>query len=293
MGLSYSLQSAIKNLWGEKWINILTVLTIAVGFSILGIFMLITMNMDITIKKWARDFGLIVYLEDDITSKEKNMLRQYFSKDPDILEVRYISKDTALVELRQALGGTDTILKGIEDIPLPSSFELQLKPDALTPSNIRQKALEIKGLSGVEEVQYGERWLWSLNAVSTGAKIVGLFLGTAIFVAIIFTTYSTIKILFYRRVEEIETLKLLGATKGFIRLPFLIEGLFIGTLGSISGFIIVYSLYALTSVKLAGFLPSIKGAVTFFPPSTYPIFPIAGALMGLIGSFLAIGRIKY
>jgi cell division protein FtsX len=60
----YSLQTAIKNLWCDKWINFLTTLTVAVGLLILGTFILITVNLDFSLKRWSKDFGLIVYLEE-------------------------------------------------------------------------------------------------------------------------------------------------------------------------------------------------------------------------------------
>ncbi len=124
-------------------------------------------------------------------------------------------------------------------------------------------------------------------------KIIVIILGSIIFTAIAFVTYSTIKILFYRRAEEIETLKLLGASRSFIRLPFLIEGLFIGLLSGIIGFFTIFGLYELATSRIIEFLPSIKGTVTFFPLVLYPVLPFTGAIMSLIGSIFAIGRIRY
>jgi cell division transport system permease protein len=186
-----------------------------------------------------------------------------------------------------------SILDGFEENPLPSSFELKLKREALDPVRIEQKASQIKQMSGVEDVQYGEKWLSSLNTMSKGMKIVGMLLGTIIFIAISFATYSTIKILFYRRIDEIETLKLLGATRSFIRYPFLLEGLFIGILGGIVGFLCLFALYSFVSYKIIEFLPSVKGVMMFFPVKTYLAVPLAGAVLSFIGSFFAVGKIRY
>ena len=289
----YCLQTAVKNLGREKWINILTVLTIAVGLMILGAFILITLNLDSTIKQWSRGFGLVVYLKDDISANEENLMNEFFTKDSDIIEIKYISKDIALKELQQTSGPMNSILEGFKENPLPASFELKLKVEALDPIRIKLKASRIRQLSGVDDVQYGEKWLSSLNTMTKGMKIITAVLGSIIFVAVAFATYSTIKILFYRRAEEIETLKLLGATRSFIRLPFLLEGIFVGTCGgiiSISGLLAVY--YFMTS-KIIDFLPSLKGMMMFFPPEMYPVAPLAGAVMSLVGSFLAVGKIRY
>ncbi len=289
----YSFQTAVKNMWREKWINVLTILTIAVGLLILGGFILVTLNMDSTLKRWSKGFGLVVYVEEDLSPEEEGLLSEFFKEDTDVAEVKYISKEHALEELRRTLGTMTSILEGFEENPLPSSFELKLKREALDPVRIEQKASQIKQMSGVEDVQYGEKWLASLNTMSKGMKIVGMLLGTIIFIAISFATYSTIKILFYRRIDEIETLKLLGATRSFIRFPFLLEGLFIGILGGIVGFLCLFALYSFVSYKIIEFLPSVTGVMMFFPVETYLAVPLAGAVLSFIGSFFAVGKIRY
>ncbi len=289
----YSFQTAVKNMWREKWINVLTILTIAVGLLILGGFILVTLNMDSTLKRWSKGFGLVVYVEEDLSPEKEGLLSEFFKEDTDVAEVKYISKEHALEELKRTLGTMTSILEGFEENPLPSSFELKLKREALDPVRIEQKASQIKQMSGVEDVQYGEKWLASLNTMSKGMKIVGMLLGTIIFIAISFATYSTIKILFYRRIDEIETLKLLGATRSFIRLPFLLEGLFIGILGGIVGFLCLFALYSFVSYKIIEFLPSVTGVMMFFPVETYLAVPLAGAVLSFIGSFFAVGKIRY
>ncbi|MDH4028019.1 MAG: ABC transporter permease, partial [Nitrospirota bacterium] len=233
--LIYSLQTAFKSLWHEKWVNILTILSISISLLIISAFAAITLNADSVLKSWSKSFGLVVYLNEDLSTDEENALRAFFEKDRDIVEVKYISRDRAAEELHQIMGADAGLIDELQNNPLPASFELKLRPELLEPSIVMHKAAEIKQTQGVEDVQYGEKWLSSLSTVTNIMKISATFLGIAIFIAVVFITYNTIRILFYRRNEEIETLKLLGATKGSIRLPFLIEGAFIGvTSGVIS-----------------------------------------------------------
>ncbi len=186
-----------------------------------------------------------------------------------------------------------SLLEGFQENPLPSSFELKLRRESLEPGHIRRKADQIQQLGGVDDVQYGDKWLSSLNTMTKGMKIVVLILGGIISVAIAFSTYSTMKILFYRRNDEIETLKLLGATRGFIRFPFLLEGLIIGFFGGLAGFLCLFALHHFATVKITEFMPSVQGAIMFFPLQTYPAVPLAGAVMSIIGSFVAVGKIRY
>jgi len=291
--LLYSIQSALKNLWAEKWINLLTTFSVGIGLLILSAFVTVTLNMDSVLKKWGKSFGIVVYLDDAISAETTGTVRELFKQDTDILEVIYISEDEALKELRNILGEDASILENLENNPLPSSFELKLKRDLLDPVFVKKKAGEIKKMSGIAEVQYGEKWLTSLNTVSRLMKASSIFLGGAILIAIIFITYNTIKIFFYRRKEEIETLKLLGATKSFIRLPFLIEGLVLGIIGGIIGSLALFGIHSLIVAKGFNFMPSVRAIIISIPLEIFLSIPIVGALMSIAGSFFAVGKIRY
>ncbi len=291
--ITYSFQTVIKSLWREKWINLLTLLSISIGLSLVTTFIMFTINMDSVIQRWAKNFGRVVYLSETISEIDETSLVTQFKKDPDILDIKYISKDTALQELRAILGSNALVVEGLSENPLPSSFELRVKRHLLEPGLVKRKAEKIAKLSGVEEVQYGEKWLSSLYTISRAMKLGALIIGCAIFIAITFITYSTIKIFFYRRKEEIETLKLLGATRSFVRVPFLIEGLIIGLLGGILSSLAIFGIYTFTSAKVTEFLPSIQFFMASLPFQVYLVVPLAGALVSVIGSYIAVGKIRY
>lgn len=289
----YALETALKSLWHEKWINFLTILSVSIGLLILSTFMTISQNLDSVLKRWSKDFGLVVYLRDSAGHEEEKALRNLFMKDPDITDVRYVSREAAIQQLRGVLGDHGSVLDDFEDDLLPSSFELTIRRELLDPAFVEHKANEIKLLNGVGEVQYGEKWLSSLNTLSNIMKAAVYFLGSAIFIAITFITYTTIKIFFYRRKEEIETLKLLGATRTFVRLPFVLEGLFIGIIaGAVSTFGL-FGVYSFIIHKIAMFIPSISIVMVPLSPETYAPAPLAGALMSFLGSLIAVGKIRY
>lgn len=291
--LSYSFQTVIKSLWREKWINLLTILSISIGLSLVTTFIMLSLNLDFVLQRWAKNFGIVVYLNEDISKDDENRLKNKLRNDSDISDINYISKAQALKELRKTLGEDALILEGISENPLPASFELKLKSALLEPGYVKNKASLIEKMPGVGEVQFGAKWLSSLYTISKAMKIGALVIGCAIFIAITFITYSTIKIFFYRRKDEIETLKLLGATRTFVRLPFLIEGLIIGILGGIISSAAIYGIYSFTSIKVTEFLPSIKLFMSSLPFEIYVIVPLAGALVSTIGSFIAVGKIRY
>jgi len=291
--LIYSFQTALKNLWHARWINFLTVISISVGLLLLSAYLLITFNVDSVINRWSKGFGMVVYLQENIGSEEEEHLKTILLQDKEILDVKYISNVEALDTLREVLRSQVSVLEELDENPLPSSFELKLKRDVINPSLVEKKAAQIRQIEGVDDVKYGEEWLSSLNTISKALSIIAIFLGGAIFIAITFITYTTIKILFYRRIDEIETMKLLGATRTFIKLPFLIEGLFIGLLSGVLSSLSLFVMHSFTSFKLIAFLPSLRALVMPLPLEGFLAIPLAGALLSLIGSFFATGRIRY
>ncbi|MBI5055506.1 MAG: ABC transporter permease [Nitrospirae bacterium] len=291
--LRYALKTAFNSIWREKWINFLTVLSVSIGLSILCSFVMVSRNTDSVVQRWAKSFGMVVYLDKKVDPGREESLKQHFQRDTDIVEVKYISRDKALDEVKHTLGSDALILEGLDENPLPASLELTLKSDLLDPALAGKKAAHIKQMQGVEEVQYGEKWLSSLYAISKAMKVGTLFFGCAVFAAITFITFSTIKIFFYRRKDEIETLKLLGATKIFIRLPFLIEGIFIGLIGGIISVALISAASSFASLKIVEFMPSMKSNLTSLPLSAYIEIPLAGAFLSVAGSFIAVGKIKY
>ena len=167
----YSIQTAFKSILRDKWINFLTILSIGVSLLILSSFVTITMNMDSLLKRWAKSFGIIVYLDDGLSGEAEKAMGDFFQKDPDIIDLKYISKVQAIEELKLVLGANARIIEELKENPLPSSFELKLKSELLEPAYVKQKAAEIMNMAGVEEVQYGEKWLSSLNTISKRSLI--------------------------------------------------------------------------------------------------------------------------
>ena len=96
--------------------------------------------MDSVIQRWAKNFGIVVYLNEDLNKKEENALKNRFLKDKDIIEVKYISKEEALKELHKTLGANALVLEGLDENPLPSSFELRLKSSLIKPGLVKNKA---------------------------------------------------------------------------------------------------------------------------------------------------------
>jgi cell division transport system permease protein len=161
----------------------------------------------------------------------------------------------------------------------------------VTDESVEALARKIKGLAGVEDVEYGRRLLEVIEGARRGAAMIGGLLVTALSAALVFVCYTTVKILFYRKREEVETLTLLGATKGFIRAPFLIEGSLIGLGGGLLSAAALGGVAVAVYARLGAALPLV-GSLSMPLEVLYGL-PAAGFGLGLVGSFIAIGRIRF
>lgn len=287
----YSLRVAFQSLWRERWINLLSMLSIAMGMVIITTIIAAVYNIDLFTKNLPERFSVMAYLKDSVSENDSEAVIASIRKHGLVEKTKYISKADALKELRVSLKDADYILEGLGENPLPASIEIRLKKESIGPESVKQIASYIKKINGIDDVQYGEKFLDSIHSFKMGIQTMGLILTIIMTAGTIFICYSTVKILFYRRKEEIETLKLLGATRGFIRRPFLIEGGAIGISGGIISMVVALGFYFSVFIKLSITVPIVRSIVIL--PETFLLLPATGLLLGIAGAFIAIGRIKY
>lgn len=289
--MSYSIKLALQSLWHEKWINLLSMLTIAIGLLVVTVVVSSIYNVNLFARKLPERFFIVAYLKEGLDERETQNIIGAIKSRSSIEKVKYISKADALKELRTSLKDADYVLEGLDENPLPASIEIRLKKEAVGPDSVKSFADSLRKISGIDEVQYGEKFLLSLQSIKKGMETIGLILTVVMISGIVFICYSTVKILFYRRKEEIETLKLLGATRGFIRVPFVIEGGVIGAAGGIIGSLTALAFYSSVFYKLSVTVPVIRAVV--FPSELFFSLPAAGLFLGITGSLIAMGRIRF
>jgi cell division transport system permease protein len=291
MYIFYSLKLAIQSIWRERWINLLSVLTIAAGLFMVTLTYFSVYNMDIATKKLPEKFSMMLYLKNDISEQDKNSIISLLKKNNFVERIRFISKDKALQELKGVLKNADYVLEGINENPLPASIEVKIKQEFVSVENVKKLASDVKKLNGIDEIEYGEQFLNSIHSIKAGAQTLGLLLISLMSTGIVFVCYSTVKIMFYRRKEEIETFKLLGATRGFIRAPFVIEGGILGICGGLVSMLGAIGLYYALFYRLAVVMPIFK--IIVFPVEVFTMLPLTGLILGIGGAIIALGRIRF
>jgi len=247
---------------------------------IVGIFLLISVNLNLFLENLESQLEIVVYLEDDISQAEINSIDE-------TKEVKFVSKEEAYQNLLKNLGEQKDILSAIEKNPLPASFEIQVKD----PKMIEQIANQITKFKKVEEVEYGRETAERLLNFTYIFRIAGMLVLFLLVFASILIISNIIKITVYARRNEIEIMSLVGATAWFVKWPFIIEGFLQGFISAILSTIILYNFYffAVNKVHQAiPFLPLVVDNVDLLPMGIAIV--LLGSFVGILGSMFSVGK---
>ncbi|MEE9122230.1 MAG: permease-like cell division protein FtsX [Syntrophobacteria bacterium] len=288
--LVYFLRKALGNIWINPFLSLVTLSTIAISMLILGLFSLIYLNVQQSLHQMGGELQITAYLQETISPEQAEVLRSKVADWPEVEEITYISKEQALARFRSQLREYAGILEGLKENPLPASLELTLMPQYGRSGNIKELSTRLGRLPGVAEVQYGRKWMAKLRVFVEVMKLVGITVGGLLLIATIFVISNTIRLTFYSRREELEIMRLVGATDFFIKAPFLIEGLLHGLGGALlaAGGLSLLILFLFSHLDLplrlavmAGSLPTGQLVAGFLG---------LGLLLGVLGSMVSLRR---
>ena len=288
--LVYFLRKALENIWTNPFLSLVTLSTIAISMLILGLFSLMYLNVQQSLHQMGGELQITAYLQETISSEQAEVLRSKVADWPEVEGITYISKEQALARFRSQLREYAGILEGLKENPLPASLELTLMPQYGRSGNIKELSTRLGRLSGVAEVQYGRKWMAKLRVFVEVMKLVGITVGGLLLIATIFVISNTIKLTFYSRREELEIMRLVGATDFFIKAPFLIEGLLHGLGGALLAVgglsLLILFLFShldlpLRLAVMAGSLPTGQLVAGFLG---------LGLLLGVLGSMVSLRR---
>lgn len=288
--LGYFLKKALENLRINPFLSLVTLSTIAISMLILGLFTLIYLNVQQFLNQWGDELQITAYLEETLSRDQAEELLSKVVDWPEVEKIIYVSKAQALARFRSQLREYSGILEGLEENPLPASLELKLRPQLGRGGNTEELSTRLERLPGVAEVQYGKRWMAKLRIFVDVIELVGITVGGLLLLATLFVISNTVKLTFYSRQEEVEIMRLVGATDLFIKAPFLIEGLLHGLGGALlaTGALSLFTLLLFSHLHLplrlamrTGSLPSIHLLAGFLG---------LGLFLGMLGSTISLRR---
>ena len=288
--LRYFVGEALTSMNRSRGVSVLAVATIAIALGILGTFLYLSSNVNDVVIRWSREVQLSVYLNDDIDATQLESLLTRLRGEPRVESATYVSKEEALERFRTYFTDLSDLPEKLGENPLPASVEVRLVEGRGEPAAIQDLAAAFSGLDGVEEVEYDTGWVERLDSLVKLVASSGFLLGAILLLAATATTSNVIRLALFSRQDEIEILRLVGATRRYIQGPFLVEG----TLqGSIGGLLALGALAALhLAVRAAADVNLFVRLATarFLGPVPALALIVAGAGMGLVGAYLAVRK---
>ena len=286
--IEYFLREAFRSLWRNAFMTFASVATMALSLIMLGMFVLMGLNLNHMANQVESTVEISVYLEDTISDKELKDLEGQLKVLPGVQEISYINKEKALVRFQERLGDRKDLLNALGGAnPIPASFQIRVgSPDQVQPV---VKATE--NMVGVDDTQFGKEIVEQIFSVARWMRIISLVLVLFLGLAALFIIANTIRVAVFARRREISIMKYVGATDGFIRLPFLLEGIILGFLGSLVATLVVDLIYSVISGQLAktlAFLPILPKYPVLLWLSIGLI--LLGPIIGALGSMISIKR---
>ncbi|RJO65779.1 MAG: ABC transporter permease [Myxococcales bacterium] len=288
----YFLRKAVESMLRAPLLAFATLGMLAVIFLLFNGFSLLALNVSAMSERWIGQMRLTIFLADAVTPEEAHALALKLRERPEATGALYVTKDEAKARFLAGFPGNARILEGLPEAPLPASIELELEPEAMTLDMLTALAADVAREPGVEEAIFGRELFAKLSALVGLLHLIGVFLGFALMVAVVFLTANTIRLNLYARRDELEILQIVGATRWFIRWPFVIEGFLEALGGAVVSLCAAYLIFHAGGVPLAQALSGPFGEVTlrFFSVAQLLAILAAAAALGALGSAIALRR---
>lgn len=286
--LRYVFEAAVASFWRNRFTGFAAIITTAIMLVVFGAFLTINDVLDRMIAALGQRTNLVAYVADGAKPSDVNEVIKYLSARPDVAEVTFVTREAAAKSFRETLTDLAEVLDVIESNPFPASIEVRM----LDPSGLLSLADELRSKPAiVEQVLVRADVVGRLLRISRLARIGGTAVVIALGAVTLFVIFNTIRLAVYSRREEIEIMKLIGATDWFVRGPFVIEGAFIGSVGAGLASLTVLAGYARVGPvinSLIAFLP--VQAESAFVPNLALFTLLVGLIVGSLGSYFSVRR---
>lgn len=284
--MSLSTREALRSMRRSPLLSLLSVATIGFSLFTFGLFALVAVNFRGALAGLAERVEIVAFVLRGTPPETITLASQDVGAFPEVLSVTYVTEGEALARAQEELVEFREMYRDLSANPLPASLEVRLRPEYRNAAQAQVVAERLRNFPFIEDVRYGQEWIERLDRLRTLAGLVGGVIGIAFAAVAMVIIGVTIRITVLHRADEIAVMRLVGATNGFIRRPFLIEGALKGLLGGVLAVLLCWTGFAVFRAT-GGF--DLAG-LTFFSAGQVTLIVVFGVLIGLVGSLLSVGR---
>jgi cell division transport system permease protein len=260
-------------------LSTLSVITIAFSLFAFGLFGLLVLNVDRALRGVEEHVEIVAFLADGTLPESISAAMGDISAFPEVARVEQVSPEQALARARAELPEFQDVFDASF---LPPSIEVRLKEGHRDPATVKDVTQRIQTYPFVDDVRYGEDWVKKLYDIRNIAGAAGIALGLLFAAVAVIIIGTTIRMTVLARTREISIMRLVGATDGFVRFPFLIDGFLKGIVGGLLALFLTWGANWLIDHNLI--------QTIFFDPGIAALGVLGGGIIGLLGSGLSVGR---
>ncbi len=275
VSVKYLTKEGFRNVWHNKLMSIASIAVLMSCMIIIGCAALIFANINKVLDKVDDQNVIVAFIDDGAAQDVIDRVGADLKALPNVSSVTFVSQEEGLAQMAEEMDLSD-YLNGMEN-PLPDSYKVTVDDMAL----FDQTAESIRGVAGIQSIEESSDLAGSLTTVRHAVSIVSVVIIVMLLVVSLFIVSNTVRVTMYSRRLEISIMKAVGATRWFIRWPFMIEGMLIGLLAGVLSLLAVWGVYALAVGLFGDIFASLLGGVT--------LVPFAGMSWKLLLSFVAIG----
>ncbi len=285
---------AIQDILDNRFLNTVTIITISLSVLIVSALALFFVNANDIMSSWKKGISIMAYLKPDIVETALPEIKGKIQGMYGVAEVKFISKEEAMTRLKEQMKGHSSLLADLQENPLPDAFEVRLIESSAGSKKVEDLAAQIEAMLSVEKAEYGRRWLGRFTNIFDLFRFTGYAMAGIFFIAAVFIVANTIRLVIYSRQDEIEIMRLVGATDRFIKAPFYIEGLIQGASGGIIGLAALFVTFMLIALNVEQVSSSDIFHIRFLSPVVLGGIMLCSIFVGWLGCYISLKQfLKY
>ncbi len=290
--LAYFLRQALRITRASPWLSMVSVLTIAMALALVGLFAIAFFNANQLIDDLGRSLTVSVYLQDGTTRARMSAVETQLREHPGVVSVKMLTREMDRERNRRMLD--KHLLEGLDEEAIPGQPVLEVELDSALASRadideLAAWATKFEGVESIEEVSFGAERLRLLFAFVEIVRSVGFVLSVVLLASALFFVFAIIRLSVYARRAEIEVLALVGATRAFVRTPFLLEGVLQGLVGALVAMALIGALH----LELRGLIRDVymlNVGWSLLPPGMIVWLLVGGPAVGFVASGMSVAR---
>ena len=278
-----------RNISTSPYLHLAATASVAFSLLILGVFAILYVNINHLVRSWQDHVRVVAYLADGLSVEEIEALKNTLTRLEGVDQVLYVSKQEAMARLKKQMQYRLSLLEDLEENPLPASLEIRLAGGWKRWEHVKPLIDQIQAFSEFQDLEYGEAWVHRVSGFIGFFKLASLVIGSLILATTVFICTNTIRLTLYAKHEELEIMKLVGATNAFIKAPFYAQNLIQGLLGGLVALALLFTAYRIFMAKVQTSQVLLSTfEILFLTHSGIFTLLSAGILIGWLGSYFSL-----